>query len=290
MRGRDDEVGCRGVGLLEDIACQTIAMDDNGAREFSGCPFGAPDICFNDANTNARLLLKSLGHIKPDIPAADDHDAAHLWLWPVEDAVKPVAMGFQHGDVGGISHLQVVIAARCENVPCPVDPDDPGAEAGKEALDLVQRRVEDRTVRQDLDCNELDVAASETDAHQCARRTEALQDGVAHFGFGRNNEIDSQPLAGKKLAPARRQILLSAHTGDLVRNVEQRVGNLANHHVDLVGIGHGDDHIAVVCASRLKNIGIAGMPLDPTHVEFGLDNVDQLRVLIDHDNVVVLIG
>ena len=75
----------------------------------------------------------------------------------------------------------------------------------------------------------------------CSRRAMARATSIS----GRDDDVDRHVLAGEQVGPDRRQIALIAHAGDLDRDVEQRVGHLAGHHIDLVGLRDRDDHVGL---------------------------------------------
>ena len=46
------------------------------------------------------------------------------------------------------------------------------------------------------------------------------------------------------------------HARNLGRHFEQGMGDLAGDHVDLIGVGDGDDHIRVIGPSGLEHVGV----------------------------------
>jgi hypothetical protein len=83
---------------------------------------------------------------------------------------------------------------------------------------------------------------------------------------------------------------LGADAGDLGGHVEQRVGDLAGHHVDLVVEGDGDDHLGLLGAGLGQHVGVGAMADEAADVEIVADGLDQVRRGIDDRDVVVLGG
>jgi hypothetical protein len=79
-----------------------------------------------------------------------------------------------------------------------------------------------------------------------------------------------------------------AHTGDLGRHVEERVTDLAGHHVHFVRIGDGDHHVGAWRAGALQHVGVRGKADQTLDIQGIDDLVDQLRRLVDHGDVGVL--
>ena len=80
------------------------------------------------------------------------------------------------------------------------------------------------------------------------------------------------------------------HPGDLGRHIEQAMADLAGHHVDFIGEGHGDDHVGVGGAGALQHIGVGGEPDHALDVEGVADLANQLGPLIDHGHIIAFAG
>ena len=70
---------------------------------------------------------------------------------------------------------------------------------------------------------------------------------------------------------------LGANSGDLGRHIEQRMGDLARHHVDLVIQGHGNDHVSLFGTCPCKHIGMRAMTDMAANIELVLDILHKLR-------------
>jgi hypothetical protein len=74
----------------------------------------------------------------------------------------------------------------------------------------------------------------------------------------------------------------------LVGNVEDGVGDLAGHHVDLVDVGHRDDHVGVGGPCPLQHVRVRPVADDALDVEAVAQRLDQARGLVDDGDVIVL--
>jgi hypothetical protein len=86
----------------------------------------------------------------------------------------------------------------------------------------------------------------------------------------------------------RLQVGLGADAGNLGGHVEDRMGDLAGDHVDLVVECHGDDHVGLICAGLGENIGMSAMTDIAADIERVTDGLDQRRRRVDNRDVVVL--
>jgi hypothetical protein len=84
-----------------------------------------------------------------------------------------------------------------------------------------------------------------------SRHLQAANDCSGDLDFRRNDDVDRQVLTRKQVRPRGIEVTLLAHAGDLDRHLEQRMRHLACHHVDFVGLRHGDDHVHVGDAGAL---------------------------------------
>ena len=106
---------------------------------------------------------------------------------------------------------------------------------------------------------------------------------------GRDDVIDGHVLTAEQIGPNWRQVFLLTDPRDLQRHIEQRVGDLAGHHIDFIGEGYSDQHIGVRDAGPFQNIRKRGQPDDATHVLAFADLANQSLVLIDHRYIIVFV-
>ena len=78
-----------------------------------------------------------------------------------------------------------------------------------------------------------------------------------------------------------------ADAGDLGGHFENRVRHLTGNHVDLIGIGHGNQHVGVIGAGLFQGMRMGGMADKSLDVEGITDPADQFRRLIDNCYVIV---
>ena len=68
------------------------------------------------------------------------------------------------------------------------------------------------------------------------------------------------------------------------------MGHLTGDHVDLIGIGRGDDHVGVARPRTVQNIGIGREPRHPLHVQRIRRPTHQIGVVVHYGDVVFLAG
>ena len=137
----------------------------------------------------------------------------------------------------------------------PADRDHHDVEIGKQLGELAERRVDDGAAFLAAYGDHSQAPAAERQHVESARHLEPALDGTSDLNFRRDNQVDRHVVAAEEIRPSRVEIALVAHPRDFLRHVEQRVRNLTRHHVDFVGVGHGDDHFSVLGVCFLKHVG-----------------------------------
>ena len=64
--------------------------------------------------------------------------------------------------------------------------------------------------------------------------------------------------------------------------------HLAGDHVDLVAVGHGDEHVGIGGTGALEHVRAGGKTKHALHIERVAELLDELRPLIDHGDVILL--
>ena len=124
---------------------------------------------------------------------------------------------------------------------------------------------------------------------------EQFLDLLHHGAFGVDEHVDRHVLAAEELelgvvAVRPPGVFAGTNAGDLARRLEQRVADLARHHVDLVAVGHGDQEIDVVGAGGQQRVGAGGVAVDGLDVQPVLQLLEAPGVLVDQRDVEVLVG
>ena len=86
------------------------------------------------------------------------------------------------------------------------------------------------------------------------------------------------------------QVLIGANTRDLGRGMEQRVGNLAGHHIEFVGLGDRDNHVGIIGTGAAQYIRVGGVATHGADIEVFLQVAKQYGVGIDYSDIVGLTG
>ena len=85
-----------------------------------------------------------------------------------------------------------------------------------------------------------------------------------------------------------RKIGLAAQAGDLAIYSEDRMCNLTGHHVDLVRVSGGDDHIGIARTGAVEHIGIAGKTSNSLDIQRIGGPAHEIGVAVDNGYVVAL--
>ena len=163
-------------------------------------------------------------------------------------------------------------------------------EIGKELRELAKRRVDDGTAFFAPHRDHPHAPVAERQHVQRPRHLQPALDGAGDLYFGRDDQIDRHLVAAEEIRPDRVQVALLAHPRDLLGHVEERMGDLAGHHVDLVGVGDGDDHLGGLGARFLEHVGERRVTDDHPRVHRVGEALHDRAVVVDHGHVVGLAG
>ena len=86
------------------------------------------------------------------------------------------------------------------------------------------------------------------------------------------------------------QVLLRANARNLGGCIEQGVGHLAGHHVDLVTVGDGNQHIGVFGTCFEQCVGVRGLARDGADVQPVLQQAQLFPVDVHHRDVILFVS
>jgi hypothetical protein len=165
------------------------------------------------------------------------------------------------------SASMTVRAARNDGPAFAVDGGDPGVHPRHVLAQKAQLLAHQRAAVVGLDRHELNAAFREIQYLQRTGVLEQLPDVVGDHLLGVDEHVDGHVLAAEEAFAV--QVGRRADAGDLGRRAEQRVADLAGHHVDLVAGGHGNQHVRIVCAGSAQHVGMRRPALNRLNVELG---------------------
>jgi hypothetical protein len=88
--------------------------------------------------------------------------------------------------------------------------------------------------------------------------------------------------------PFAREVRRGANAADLLGGLEQGMGDAAGHHVDLIALRHGDDHVGILSAGELEYVWVRRLAGDHADVDVVFELTQALGVGVDDGNVVRL--
>ena len=236
------------------------------------------------------VVLDFLGQEKADVAAAEDQQPPRRRLLVAEGAHGARHLIAVDDEIDLVAGQHLVVPRGHDGTVFAHEPDDDDIEVGEQLGELPERRIDQGTGILAAHAQQLHLVVGQGNHLERPGHLEAPRHRAGHFDLGRDDDVDGHVVAGKQIRPDGVQVALVTHAGDLGRHVENRMGHLTGHHVDLVGIGHRDDHVRVRRARFFQDVGVRGMADDPLHVEGVGDLVDQLRRLVDDRDVVFFQG
>ena len=203
-----------------------------------------------------------------------------------KDFQRPThVIGMGH-DIRAVAFKQLIFRLGREQRAIATDTDNHSTQRGKQIRQLAQRRIYDGTVFINDQTQQLRPTFKEAFRIEGCRRAQALQGSRRNFAFGRNHNVNRYVIAAIKIGIDRAQIGLRPQAGNLARDRENRMGHLTGDHVDLVGIGGGDDHIRVTRTCAFKHVGIGCKPCNPLNVQRICRAAHKVGIVVDHGHIV----
>ena len=136
-----------------------------------------------------------------------------------------------------------------------------------------------------MDAQKLHPAIDQGHHVEGARRAQPAHDAARDLDFRRDDHVDGHLLGAEQSAGHRLEVAMVAQPRDAPLHAEQGVGDLAGHHVDLVGAGDGDQHVGVAGPGALEHLRMGGVADDPAHVVALVDAPRLLGRVVDHRDV-----
>ncbi len=91
---------------------------------------------------------------------------------------------------------------------------------------------------------------------------------VGHHLFRADQDVDGNGFVGKQALAG--EVSRGAYPRDLGGSAKQRVGHLTGDHVDLVGVGHRDQHVGVFAACLAQHDGVGARTGHRADIQLGV--------------------
>ena len=137
-------------------------------------------------------------------------------------------------DIDLIAGMQRVFLVGDKQLSRPAYTHDDGAQRGKQVGQFMQRGVEHRAVFIQRHPQKLRLAVEKAFGIKRLRRRQPLQRGLCHLSLRRDHHVNRQMVAAIEIGIDRIQITLRPQPRDLAGDAKDRMGDLADHHVDLI--------------------------------------------------------
>ncbi len=162
---------------------------------------------------------------------------------------------------------------------------NPGVHVGHVLAQLAQLVAHQRAAVIGAHRHQLHAAGGEVDHLQGAGVLDQPLDVVGDHLLRADDHVDGNGVFVEQLVRAA-GVVGGADTGDFGGGAEQGVGHLAGDHVDLVGVGDGDQHVGVFGAGFLEHPGIAAHAEHGANVQTVPQFPQALAVDVDDGDVV----
>ena len=180
-----------------------------------------------------------------------------------------------------IWHVNLIIAPQADNNRLQV---------GKQAGQLVKRRIDDRTIFANGNANHFSRPIGKAGTVKCARQGQTAHHRIGHFNFRRNDHINRNTVFGKQTAPFCFYIITIAHTGDGFRLFEQRFCCLAGNHIHFIRSGNRYQNIGFRRAGLFQYFGVSAMPQNWAHIKRVGDALHERRFTVNHRDIIAFTG
>ena len=291
IRHGDHRLGHGDVHFRQNIAVKCIAMNDGrpvqGLREI----LRALGVHFDDLEVQFGMgLFQGSCQKQADIAAADNHHAARFLFLMPERRHGTFDMFAVGNEIYLVTDQHLIVATRHDQIIAAHDSEDDDIEIGKYLGQLAERRIHDRAAVLAAYRDHAQAAVAERQHVESAGQLQTAFDGMRDFDFRRNDQIDRQMIRAVKIRPGRLQIALIANARYLFGHAKYGMGDLAGDHIDLVRIGHGDDHVGILRAGLVEHVRQRCIPHQAPDFRCFQQLLHDLRIVIDHSDVIRLAG
>ena len=286
---RDRQVRILEISFFHKLFGKRIALQHGGSPQCIGQFRGLRAVAFDQPQAHMReFRFYQARQPVADIATPDDDRAVGLFFLVAERRHRPRHMGVVHDEIDFVAD-QHLVARLGNEVPLRAhDADDIDVQIREQRRQLAQRRVDDRAGVFEADPDEPDPPVRERQHFGGARPGQPPHDRAGDLALGRDDRVYRHPLARKHVGPVPVEIGRAADSGDLGRNVEQGMRNLARDHVDLIDERDGDQHVRVFRPRPGQHVGTGSVAGDCPDIQ-GLGQLfDQFRRLVHDRNVIVL--
>ena len=203
------------------------------------------------------IVLQGLCQRCSDVAAASDHD-------PFVGLVDPAQLRHDRTDIvtgsdeeNLIVHFYNGITLWDDGAILSIDGRNPGIHVGHVPSYLLQLVPDDRASVVGAHGNQLHPPFGEVHHLEGARCRNKARDAACDELLGADDDIDGYVILVEQLFLVS-QVVGRANPGNLGWCFEQGVSHLTGHHVDLVAIGHGDEHVCVFGSRLAQSVGMRG--------------------------------
>ena len=161
---------------------------------------------------------------------------------------------------------------------------------GEQLGELAQRRIDHRAVLFAFNGDHQHFAIGKANRILRPRHGHAREHHFANLHLGGDDHVDGQMLAGEKIRPMLFEVRLRPHPGHLGRHIENGMGHLTGHHIDLIIKRDGDDHVRLVRSGPCQYIRVSPMAHIAAHIQIVANGRDQRRAIVDNGHIILFRG
>ena len=284
---RAEHIGVFDVGLEQFVPVGGQPLQYYGLVQFLAQPFRPFGHAFQ--NFDVVAMLNGFRQAVTDVAAAGDNDALVVMLQAAQlthDRTDIVFGGDEEHLIVGFDHG---VAFRDDWPAAAENSCDAGIHVGHVLAQFAQFVAHQRSTVIGAHRHQLYPATGEVHHLQGARVFDQALDVVGHHLFRADDHINGQGVLVEQFFRAA-GVVGGANAGDLGGGAEQGVGHLTGDHVDLVRVGHRDQHVRIFGAGFLEYCRVAAHAAHGADIQAVTQLAQALIIGVDDRDVVAFIG
>ena len=176
------QIGIANTRFRQDFRRQPTALQDDGFIQFFRHKTRPLRVRLNQTHGIATgLRIQGFCNLKADIAAADNHQTPRFAFRMAENLQCPLSIRTGGDEKGFIAGLNRIVKIRHINFIISTNADGNCLQIGKQSCQLIERRINNRTVLLNRHPDHFNVAAAKTGAVKRAGQGQAPHHGLSHF-------------------------------------------------------------------------------------------------------------
>src|SRR5690554_1478268 len=283
-----ENIGIFNILFHQQITVGSVAMQYNSVVQLACQQVAARQVTFYQFHLV--VVFNGTGQACPDIAPAGDDDA-------LVGAIQSTQLTHDRADIAPCRDEEHLVIGLDHGIPFRNHGVILAENGGNTGIDIGHVGAQERNLTADqraaivgFDRNQLRLTSGKVQHLQGAGVLNHALDMLGNQLLGADQNINRNALVTAEYGVIFLQIIMFTHSRNLGRDIEQSACDLTGNHVDLIAVGHGDQHVGILGAGLIQNRRVGCFPFHGPDIKSILQLTQAGAVGIDHGNVIGFIG